>query len=293
MKCDVCLTKIPLGQNECPNCGYLIKPVHTNSYDADSKNHEHIKTNTNYLKSRTKKLIIDDHPTMKQHKTIINGKTQNNSFIVKFFIVFFFGISCFSFIIPAFHNVIDFNFNVDDEVNIDELDDLSFQQVIDQNKDDGTVELSLESENELVDYLNYNNYTDINVNEYCYYSGYDQSIRTSFNIDANKNNIHYYITVAHADNALSEKSIVFSGNYDKNINISNFNLKKGYIKDICEHLELYDAFQTLKECHTEMKKEDDEYKYSNYDDAKIYMSEQYHDSSLPYYSFYYSYGETF
>lgn len=68
MKCDVCLTTIPIGENECPNCGYRIKKESLiSSFDVDSFNHEHIKDTSKKIRNRL---------SNNNHKTVLNPKSK-------------------------------------------------------------------------------------------------------------------------------------------------------------------------------------------------------------------------
>lgn len=45
MRCEICGHKIPVNQNECPNCGNKTEKGHQISYHVNSSSHEHVKVN--------------------------------------------------------------------------------------------------------------------------------------------------------------------------------------------------------------------------------------------------------
>lgn len=280
MKCDVCLTKIPIGETKCPNCGYTMKKVNASSYDTNSLSYEHIKTNDKTLKSRIK----DDHPIMKQHKTIVNGKS--NSKLVSKIMTFILSLIIFIGAVGILlYSII--SDNTDDYNN--QISDLTFQEVIDQGLADSTVDKAYEYENDLLNFLFNNDFENVESEEKV--SQYDDEYSTKMSMSAQRNDIYYYINVTHENKELKSVNLCVAGKYDKDTNIKNFNLKEDDIKDISEYLELDDLYSILNNGHSLMNKEDDErYVYSSYnDDFNIYMSEEYKNYSTPYYSFYYSY----
>ncbi len=58
MKCEICGHKIPVNQNECPNCGNKIEKEHQISYHVNSSSHEHVKVNqTKKSASKVKSIV--------------------------------------------------------------------------------------------------------------------------------------------------------------------------------------------------------------------------------------------
>lgn len=112
MKCDVCGTKISVGSHECPNCGYKYDQ-YASHYDMASATHEHIQYSS--------KRSIDVN-RMKRVIGLVGAV---------------FGVACLviSFALSMF---------------LGDKDALTFQDAIDKGYDNGTIELALEAEKEIV-----------------------------------------------------------------------------------------------------------------------------------------------
>ena len=274
MKCDVCLTNIPLGQDTCPNCGYTIKPNHINTYDASGRSHEHIQVQSKYMQSRVNNIY--DKP--KKKNTLDRPKNKQ---LKKFIISMIIGIMVATIVIGVAAIVFTID-SFEEEI----IEELSYQEVIDHGDDeDATIENAQLFEKDFVDYLKQHNYEDIRVEENV--KDYD-SILARTNIDAYKDDYHYSMTVSHQEGEIVEKRLVISGRFDGQINRTQFQLKEKEVKEITDYIGIDQAYQTLKSAHSKMEKDDNQYLYSNYDGPNLYLSEKYYKTSEPYYWFYYS-----
>ncbi len=106
MRCDVCDTKIMIGQKECPNCGMKIKDNYVNTFDASGKDHNHIKVepkkSVNTKTSQTKKVNNEDlskvfkglkknvDETVKRQQSTSRKSMPNSNMnaYLKFFLIF-------------------------------------------------------------------------------------------------------------------------------------------------------------------------------------------------------------
>lgn len=294
MKCDVCLTKIPIGQNVCPNCGFKMKSEHINLYDADSQTHEHIQVNKDYLRNRINTQINDnvkakinarlndDIFTKKTRKTYINPKhstkkdnTKIVASIVKKIVIV---TILFTFIVTGFVIIGTTDFIFDDGFSISNI-----------FNDDDTIETASQYKDNLINYLEENGYTDITIDKEENSQNDDSSTRAFCSISTKRNDISYNITTVHQHNQLRSINLTLYGHYDKSVDIKKFNLKESAIEELAQYLEEENIYDILKDSHSLMKEEKkNRYQYSIYDNPNIYMSEEYNSYSNPYYSFYYS-----
>lgn len=268
MRCDVCDTLIPLGQDECPNCGYKIPKKKISAYDANSTTHEHIQSEPVHpKKTRVKQSTLQTPKKVKKGLTIT--------------VIIGIVVTLITSIVPIIFEVVDV-FN-EPETN---YEDLTFEEVLDDN-DDGTVAMALEKENQIVQFLEENDYEDVEVTED------SDEFYASFYINALKNECHYSIDFSYANEELQTKEITISGAVEGTTNRTKLLIQESDIKELADYLGIEKAYQILKDNHGLMKRTEDlleQYRYSNYDDYKIYMIEGVHDGDEPYLSFYYSLG---
>lgn len=268
MRCDVCDTLIPLGQDECPNCGYKIPKKKIGAYDASSITHEHIQSEPVHPKKTRLK-----QSTLQTPKKIKKGLTIG--------VIVGIVVSLITSIVPIIFEVVDV-FN-EPETNYEEL---TFEEVLNEN-DNELIAMALEKENQVVQFLEENGYEDIEVTED------SDDFYASFSISSFKNNCHYYIDFSYADVELQSKGMTISGSVEGTTNRTNLLIQESDIKELADYLGIDNAYQTLKDNHGSMKRTEDmleKYRYSNYDDYKIYMIEEVHGGDEPYLSFYYSLG---
>lgn len=283
MKCDVCGTKIPIGSNECPNCGFKYGKNSFSTYDASGDTHEHIR-----VTPKRPSFSKVSKPHYKPLKTYAhrNGNNRHVRAVMLIVIVVFL-MSAASAIIPIFLNDISFDWNGSDDYT-----DMTFQEVIDEGYDDGTVEMALEAQEELVSLLEdklglENVYTDEYINEYSrgMYAnitvsgdkdGYDYSVGTSF--EAN-------------ENLKREVTITWSG--DKSIrDTRQFEMDQDVLDVLGDYIgiDIYQEASLNRKNMTLDVNDENRYVYSRYDDYDIYLSESLYSDK---YHFYLSIGNHF
>lgn len=297
MKCDVCLTKIPIGQNECPNCGFVVKKNHVNTYDASGNTHEHIQVQSKSLQNRLKNIKTQQQTIQRTLQSSTNKKqayqqmaqsvygslkTKNKKkksskkgilFIVIFCIFMTIGI-----IMPvAIAFISEFEFDNDVSYVYD-----NFEDMIDSGIDEyGSIELANTEQVELKKYLEDHSFTNIENRDY-----YDDNFSSARSqVDAYRNDIHYRIIMNYEDGKRSLVEITLSGFVDST-DRSQLAVQKDDISIITDYLNISSLYNHLSYGHSRMTTDNSKsYTYSNYDGEDTYMSETVYDD---YYSFYYS-----
>lgn len=253
MKCDVCGTKIPLGTYECPNCGFRYKIENTQNFDVKSSTHEHIKTSSqSYTRLNAKRS-----KSLNQKNAIIIVSTIFISIIMMMILI---GVA-----VSIFSDLSDGTYLNND------FEDMTFQEVIDEGYDDGTVEMTKKHGEDLkefmIDTLGTN---QLYVDEYC--SQYDDTINASVSIEGSKDDIMYQMRVSYYAGKISNTEMKISGDAKKSIiEYENIPIHKEIVNQMGNYIDVSDAYERLNTARFQMVK-DTETK-----DRKFYLSE-----SLPY-----------
>lgn len=263
MKCDVCGTQIPIGSNECPNCGYKYRTSSTNTYDASSQNHQHIKTGYEKTKPTYQK---SSYQTKQYHFPI---KALAISLGSIFSIIFILLI-----IIPFIFGIIE---------GIKEITNSSiFEQTIEEGYiDDGTVSMALKEENQLVDlFTNQMMLEDIEIDEYVN----DQASYASVCVDGFDNEDYYALTANYCENQCVGREITIIWDSKESIRQGEVSVNRDLWNQLAEYTGM-DAFEYFNKYRTQMILEDDEYIYSDSNKYDILISETKENG---YYCIYYS-----
>lgn len=256
MKCDVCQTKIPLGQDTCPNCGYKMRVSHASAYDASGKTHNHIQVNKDYTRVRTR------------------ARNKSHKFKQIFMVVI-----VVSLIVPVTSFIVFILGNISTEEPSYQIQEEIYQQYI----DDETVEEALNFEQDFVQYLSDNDYSDIFVKEEL--KEVNDSYATTTTIDCEKFGFHYTVQTIHQQENIENIQLNISGNIDSEIDRDEFYIEENQINEIADYIQLDDVYSLFKDSRTKMKKQDGNYLYSeSLDSLYIYMTEDDFDDS---YYFYY------
>ncbi len=262
MKCDVCQTKIPLGQDTCPNCGYKMRVSHASAYDASGKTHNHIQVNKDYTRVRTR------------------ARNKSHKFKQIFMVVI-----VVSLIVPVTSFIVFILGNISTEEPSYQIQEEIYQQYI----DDETVEEALNFEQDFVQYLSDNDYSDIFVKEEL--KEVNDSYATTTTIDCEKFGFHYTVQTIHQQENIENIQLNISGNIDSEIDRDEFYIEEDQINEIADYIQLDDVYSLFKDSRTKMKKQDSNYLYSeSLDSLYIYMTEDDFDDS---YYFYYGVIKTY
>lgn len=265
MKCDVCGTQIPIGANECPNCGYKYRISSTNTYDASSQNHQHIKAGH----EKTKPTYRNVSYQTKQHHFPIKAITISIGVI--FSIIFILLI-----VIPFIFGIID---------GIKEITSPRvFQQTIDEGyMIDSTLSMALEEENKIVDLFSYQmGLEDVDVDEYV--SDQTSHAYASVCVDGFDNEDYYALTSHFYENQCIGREITIMWDSEESIRQGDVYVNQEIWNQLKEYtgIDVYDYFHKYR---TQMVLENDEYIFNDSYVYDIYISETKEDG---YYSIYYS-----
>lgn len=277
MKCDVCLTNIPLGDNRCPNCGFLMRTDHITTFDVSDDDHAHIEVTT---KSKLRQDLLKKKPTFtelkKYQKRMPDRKTGNMSIKI-FLIIMVIIITMVVSIVGAIISELDYDYT---------FNNLTFSEVIEQDYDDGTVLQAIEYKQSFITYLEDNAYQDISVVEYC--NQYeDEPIQAYMNIETTKDNIQYIIDLSFSSNALQSYTLTLTGKNNIKHDRTNFPFEPNQIEVISNYLGIDNCYNVLKASYGLMKIDGDEYKYTSNNHRNVYMVEELQKDKESY-SFYYS-----
>lgn len=276
MKCDVCLTPIPLGKDECPNCGYKIKTTHINTYDASGKGHDHIQVHSKNIQKR----VMNKQTSYKNMKTIKQIIVMTLSIIVL--------IGAFAPVIVSLLGNIDI-FNEDISV----YEDLSYEEAIEEGYDeDNTISSAYLFEDDLKEMMEDLEYSDITCYEHINKYDEDASLTAYTSVSGYKNDYRYQVIVTHQEGERRSIEYTISGKMDQKIERTQFPLSQDMVNEL-GNFYFEDAYQVLADKHKDMKQnEDNENIYSIYENDKnirVYLSEEYYkDRKPPYYYVYYS-----
>lgn len=277
MKCDVCLTNIPIGENRCPNCGFIMKTDHVTTFDVSDDDHAHIEVTT---KSKLKKDLLKKKINIAELKNYQRNlpKTNKNIALKMVLIIMVIIITMVVSIVGAIISEIDYSYT---------FNDLTFTEVLDQEYDDGTVLKAMEFQKSFINHLSNNGYNDIHVVEYC--NQYDDDpLHAYMSISTSKDHIDYTIDTNFSELQMETYTITLSGNYNHKQDMSKFPLSEKQVNEIAGYLGV-NGYQIMKDSYPLMTLNNDEYKYTNYDSLNIYMVEQLQKEGQRY-SFYYSIG---
>lgn len=206
MKCDVCSTKIPLGEHQCPNCGYKMSDKKISPFHVESTTHEHIGTTqqqetpgykpNNELQESlqgVKKNPKVGTNFVKAGENLIAGKNAKTIRNVLFIIVVMF---VWVAIIMG-------------QVHGRRYVDASFQEII-ENEDDrkGTVQAALDYENKLIEEFKTIGLTISETDEYC---NNDNGLYANTSVSAIVNNIHYSISSSFEEGIMTSNTLFVRG----------------------------------------------------------------------------------
>lgn len=273
MKCDVCLTHIPVGEDTCPKCGYKIRKEHTSVYDASGKTHEHIQ-----VQQRMRKYT---HSSASQSKNML---LKNIIMIIGIVVI----ISCaFVFFINMINT--DSNESVDFFENTD-IEDMTFETIIEEGYDDDshTVETALDYHDGLFNYVWDSDARNIEDNKWVDMDGFYMRALTSLDYDLH--DYHYTVMTEHQEGELVKVQLEIRGKFYANREILHANQED--VNGIAGYIGMEITYDDLKDYHEKMVKNADIYEYAlDTDSSEIYMSEKYYNTDKPYYWLNYSITE--
>jgi len=262
MKCDVCGTKIPLGSRECPNCGYKYGTSHVNTYDASGEDHDHIQVKPKNVRYQSK-----------SSKQVNNRKQYKSSqILVRFFVI--------CSVLYVFYGIISSNIELSNKEKIYN-EEMTIQSAIDEGHDDGTLEMALEYEEELIDFAdNILELEDIMVNEYV---STNYGVYASVSVSGYEGEGHYNIDATFNEATLASVSLTIYNSDQESMRTSNtLEKEKDLIEKFGSHYHQEQLFdRVLLASHQLVEDESDKERwiYNNKEDRSLYISEKYEDYS--------------
>lgn len=282
MKCDVCGTKIPLGTNECPNCGYKMKTSSVQSFDASGKTHEHIQSQKtpSYHATKLNDVIVNTKRKIRPSHVKKSKFSGFKALLIAVIVLVMVG----NIAVPIFINNIGDHFSSEEVGN---FDDMSFQDIIDEGYDDGTVQKALDERIKTEEFVsNELGLEDIQIHEYC--DQYSEELYTSFYVEGSYKDVLYQIKCSKSSNTQSHYEMLISGSSSQSVrDIDHFPLDEDITNKIGEYIQVYGAYNLISSNCLNMEKDnesEDRYVYSRYENPYMYLSESHYSE----YHFYFS-----
>ena len=247
----------------------------TATFNASDIDHQHIEVKT-IKKPQIKKNEYSQYVNNKKTKINPKSKIKKTSKVFNAIKIVLVVILFISLLLGVGISVLVREYTDTDEYYT-QYEDLTFQDVIDNGYDEyDTVITGIDYRDTIISYLEDNHYEETTSYEYVNKYSEDSDLYATLNIESMKNNIQYYITVNFCGGIKTGTTLTLSGQLKEDINREKFYIKQEYVDDLAQELEIYNAYNILKNSHDKMTKEEDKensYKYSHYDDMSIYLVE--------------------
>lgn len=265
MRCDVCDTKIPPGSDRCPNCGYRIR---------DNSMATHSQTiSTEYPEPK----IFQTKRKRKINKENIfqTGKQFSSYKKVLYFIILV------SVVISFVGSMISKMSTNDYSENYTSHSGESFQEGLDLGIDDGTIQMAMDSEDELKAFFNDELLiTNVDITEDYY--DFSDSVSARVNVYGYDGNFSFDLSMTYQYQQLTHQSITLSWNSEESIRKNPVNLDLEKIEKINERFDV-DIIAMIDAYKSKMVvDENDEtvYVVSEYnEDSNFYLSESDNENS--------------
>lgn len=263
MKCDVCQTTIPFGEDTCPNCGYKVRKEHAFAYDANHTSHEHIQRSKPKLKHTNKKDLL--------------GKIVAIVSIVG--IVFSIG----STFITIFMDNQSQSLEPEENMYVS-YNDKTFSEMIDEGYDqNGRITSAKEYTMDLMGFLEKNQFIDIADHGYC--TSYNDILTAHIEVEAKKDNHNYTLTASvNEQETICEKGIKIFYRSKESMRHKML-VSKDTVNLLADYMGLENIYNQLEDARKQLVRDGDSnrYVYSNYEEDSIYLSETvYSNDSKPY-----------
>ncbi len=230
MRCDVCDTKIPPGEDRCPNCGYRVR---------ESSNAIHSQTiSTEYpepeiFKPKKKRKF---YQTRSQTAGRLSQQRKLQSF--KKYIIFIIALIVIGQGMALFvgNIVTDYNSH-----NYTEFTGESLQEGIDNGDDDGTLQLALDYENDLITFFTDELLMDVDVSEN--YSIYEDEYSAYINVYGTNNTVSLTASMSFLEQQPYHQSVTLSWTNQGSIRENPIYLDTSLIEKINERFQI-DSYQS-------------------------------------------------
>ena len=263
MRCDVCDTKIPPGADRCPNCGYRVRHSSTATHtQATSANYPE----PEIFKPKKKRKFY-------QSRSQTSGRfsQQKKSRTFKKYIIFIIALIVIGQGMAVFVGNIVTNYN---SHNYTEFTGESLQEGIDNGDDDGTLQLALDYENDLITFFTDELLMDVDVSEN--YSIYEDEYSAYINVYGTNNTVSLTASMSFLEQQPYHQSVTLSWTNQGSIRENPIYLDTSLIEKINERFQI-DIYQSIEQYKSQLKvDEDDDTRFvvSDYqDDTSVYFSE--------------------
>lgn len=263
MRCDVCDTKIPPGADRCPNCGYRVRHSSTATHtQATSANYPE----PEIFKPKKKRKFY-------QSRSQTSGRfsQQKKSQTFKKYIIFIIALIVIGQGMAVFVGNIVTNYN---SHNYTEFTGESLQEGIDNGDDDGTLQLALDYENDLITFFTDELLMDVDVSEN--YSIYEDEYSAYINVYGTNNTVSLTASMSFLEQQPYHQSVTLSWTNQGSIRENPIYLDTSLIEKINERFQI-DIYQSIEQYKSQLKvDEDDDTRFvvSDYqDDTSVYFSE--------------------
>ena len=263
MRCDVCDTKIPPGEDRCPNCGYRVR---------ESSNAIHSQTiSTEYPEPEIFKTKKKRKFYQSRSQTAGRFLQQRKSRTFKKYIIFIIALIVIGQGMAVFVGNIVTNYN---SHNYTEFTGESLQEGIDNGDDDGTLQLALDYENDLITFFTDELLMDVDVSEN--YSIYEDEYSAYINVYGTNNTVSLTASMSFLEQQPYHQSVTLSWTNQGSIRENPIYLDTSLIEKINERFQI-DIYQSIEQYKSQLKvDEDDDTRFvvSDYqDDTSVYFSE--------------------
>lgn len=263
MRCDVCDTKIPPGADRCPNCGYRVRHSSTATHtQATSANYPE----PEIFKPKKKRKFY-------QSRSQTSGRfsQQKKSRTFKKYIIFIIALIVIGQGMAVFVGNIVTNYN---SHNYTEFTGESLQEGIDNGDDDGTLQLALDYENDVITFFTDELLMDVDVSEN--YSIYEDEYSAYINVYGTNNTVSLTASMSFLEQQPYHQSVTLSWTNQGSIRENPIYLDTSLIEKINERFQI-DIYQSIEQYKSQLKvDEDDDTRFvvSDYqDDTSVYFSE--------------------
>lgn len=263
MRCDVCDTKIPPGEDRCPNCGYRVR---------GSSNITHSQTiSTEYPEPEIFKPKKKRKFYQTRSQTAGRFSQQKKSRTFKKYIIFIIALIVIGQGMAVFVGNIVTNYN---SHNYTEFTGESLQEGIDNGDDDGTLQLALDYENDLTTFFTDELLMDVDVSEN--YSIYEDEYSAYINVYGTNDTVSLTASMSFLEQQPYHQSVTLSWTNQGSIRENPIYLDTSLIEKINERFQI-DIYQSIEQYKSQLKvDEDDDTRFvvSDYqDDTSVYFSE--------------------
>lgn len=260
MRCDVCDTKIPPGSDRCPNCGYRIREnsiaTHSQAISTEYPEPKVFQTKRKRQSKINKQNLFNTRKQFSSYKKVL-------AFII-----------LVSVVISFVGSMISKMSTNDYSENYTSHSGESFQEAIDQGLDDGTIQMAMDSEDELKAFFNDELLmTNVDITE-DYYE-FSDSVSAGVNVYGYDDDFTFDLRLTYQYQQLTHQSITLSWNSEESIRKNPFHLDSQKIEKINERFDV-DIEEIIEKYKSKMVVDEN--------DETVYVASEYNENNNIYLS---------